>query len=117
MRGIALLVVMLIGIVLAAFAIPPQFGSTSPTGSRQRRDPRMVRMEKEQLKNLNKERYKKLKADTDKLLDIASDLKKHVDNADKNVLSMEVVKRAKEIEELAKSVRTGMTENIGPMIP
>lgn len=51
------------------------------------------------------ERQKKLAADTDKLLALATDLKKEVDKTNKDVLSVNVVKRAEEIEKLARSMK------------
>jgi hypothetical protein len=51
------------------------------------------------------ERQKKLAADTDKLLALATDLKKEVDKTNKDILSIEVVKKADEIEKLARSMK------------
>jgi hypothetical protein len=52
------------------------------------------------------ERQKKLQADTDKLLALATDLKKQVDKTNKDILSVDVVKKAEEIEKLAHSMKT-----------
>lgn len=60
------------------------------------------------MKALNKERQQKLKADTDKLLELATELKQHVDKTDENILSVDVLKKCEEIEKLAKSVRDKM---------
>jgi hypothetical protein len=54
------------------------------------------------------ERQKKLAADTDKLLALATDLKKQVDKTNKDILSVEVVKKADEIEKLARSMKNDM---------
>ena len=51
------------------------------------------------------ERQKKLAADTDKLLALATDLKKEVDKTNKDILSVDVVKKADEIEKLARSMK------------
>jgi hypothetical protein len=51
------------------------------------------------------ERQKKLAADTDKLLALATDLKKQVDKTNKDILSVDVVKKAEEIEKLARSMK------------
>ncbi|SNT01554.1 hypothetical protein SAMN05421770_103467 [Granulicella rosea] len=51
------------------------------------------------------ERQRLLIADTDKLLELAQALKKDVDKTDKNMLSLDVVKRAEAIEKLARSVK------------
>ena len=49
-----------------------------------------------------------LKSDTDKLLKLAVDLKNYVDKSNENVLSLEVLKKAEEIEKLAHSVKDKM---------
>ncbi len=56
----------------------------------------------------NKERQAKLKADTDKLLELATQLKQQVDKSNENVLSLDVIKKAQEIEKLAHSVQERM---------
>jgi len=56
----------------------------------------------------NTERQKRLVADTDKLLALATDLKQQVDKTNKNVLSVDVIKKADEIEKLAHSVKERM---------
>jgi hypothetical protein len=52
-----------------------------------------------------------LKRDTDKLLEMATDLKQSVDRTNAGILSVDVIKRAQEIEKLAKSVREKMKGN------
>lgn len=54
------------------------------------------------------DKQKKLAADTDRLLALAKELKQQVDKTNKNVLSVTVVKKAEEIEKLARSVKTEM---------
>lgn len=68
----------------------------------------MIDMQRRQLYQLNEERQRQLVKDTDKLLALATELKNEVDKTDKNVLSIEVVKKATEIEKLAKSVKEKM---------
>lgn len=59
-------------------------------------------------KKAAKERVAALKSDTDKLLKLSVELKEYVDKSDENVLSVNVVKKAEEIEKLAKSVKDKM---------
>jgi hypothetical protein len=54
------------------------------------------------------ERQKRLVADTDKLLALATDLKQQVEKTNKNILSVDVIKKADEIEKLAHSVKERM---------
>jgi hypothetical protein len=56
----------------------------------------------------NAERQKKLVEDTAKLLELATQLKADVDKTNKNILSVDVIKRAEEIEKLARSVKERM---------
>jgi hypothetical protein len=58
----------------------------------------------------NAARQAQLVKDTDKLLALATELKTEVAKTNKNVLSIEVVKKAEEIEKLAKSVKEKMKE-------
>ena len=59
-------------------------------------------------RKLNKQRQQDLKRDTDKLLDLATELKKYVDKSNENVLSLDVLRKAEEIEKLAHSVKDKM---------
>jgi hypothetical protein len=66
------------------------------------------RMEAERLKKANLARQAQLKSDTDKLVKLAGELKDYVDKSNADVLSLDVVKKADEIEKLAKSVKEKM---------
>ena len=59
-------------------------------------------------KKAAKERVAALKNDTDKLLRLSVELKQSVDKSDENVLSVDVIKKAEEIEKLARSVKDKM---------
>ena len=65
-------------------------------------------MEANQVKTRNIERQKQLVEDTQKLLALANELKADVDKSTKDTLSLDVVKKADEIEKLAHSVREKM---------
>ena len=67
-----------------------------------------IRMQEEQAKRVNDERQKKLVSDTAKLYELAGELKEQVGKSDKNTLSVDVVKKAEEIERLARSVKEKM---------
>ena len=56
----------------------------------------------------NNERQKRLVADTEKLLTLATELKQEVDKTNKDVLSVDVIKKAEEIEKLAHGVKERM---------
>ncbi len=84
----------------------PQFGV-----HRNEADPNQQRLERDQEKRRNKERQASLQRDTDKLLTLATELKQYVDKTNENVLSLDVVKKADEIEKLAHSVKEKMRES------
>jgi hypothetical protein len=54
------------------------------------------------------ERRAQLRTDTEKLVALTAELKQHVDKAGANILSMDVIKKAQEIQKLAKSVQDKM---------
>jgi hypothetical protein len=70
-------------------------------------------MHAQQLKEANKKRQQDLKNDTDKLFQLATELKAAVDKTNENMLSLEVVRKADEVEKLAKRVREKMKETVG----
>jgi IS30 family transposase len=67
-----------------------------------------ARMIREQEKKANQQRFANLKKDTDRLVQLANELKEHVDKASEHQLSLEVIKKAEEIEKLAHSVKEKM---------
>jgi membrane protein involved in colicin uptake len=71
-------------------------------------DDQRQRMVKDMAKKANQERQAQLRRDTEKLLQLATDLKEEVDKSNENVLALEVIKKADEIEKLAHSVREKM---------
>lgn len=74
-------------------------GSSEDTASQMRED---------MAKRAEKERVEQLRLDTDKLLRLSVELKTYVDKTNNNVLSLDVIKKAEEIEKLAKSVHDKM---------
>jgi hypothetical protein len=54
------------------------------------------------------DRQSQLRLDTEKLVALTAELKQHVDTAGANILSMDVIKKAQEIQKLAKSVQDKM---------
>ena len=67
-----------------------------------------------QLKEANKRRQEDIRKDTDKLLQLATELKDAVDKTNEHVLSIDVVRKADEVEHLAHQVKQKMKEAIGP---
>ena len=71
-------------------------------------DPMDPHRAEQQEKLRNNDRQKRLVADTEKLLVLATDLKAQVDKSTKDTLSVDVIKKADEIEKLAHSVKERM---------
>jgi hypothetical protein len=65
-------------------------------------------IQKEMQKKANEQRQAELKRDTDKLLKLSTELKEYVDKSNENILSVDVIKKADEIEKLAHNVKVKM---------
>ncbi len=63
---------------------------------------------REMAKKANLERQAAIKRDTEKLVKLTAELKAYVDKSNENVLSLDVLKKADEIEKLARSVKEKM---------
>jgi hypothetical protein len=108
--------------VLGLLALPPVSGNAGqftpmPGPDNQRdpisdinktTDPNVEKLHKQQVKALNEQRQKQLVTDTDKLLELATELKTEVGKTDKDTLSVTVIRKTEQIEKLAKSVREKM---------
>ncbi len=68
----------------------------------------MLRIQRDKVRRVNEQRQLELKRDTDKLLQLTNELKQYVDKTNENILSLEVIRKAEEIERLAKSVKGRM---------
>jgi len=89
----------------AAPSADPQF----PRPRRNQEEDRFrIEQERAMARERNKARQAALKKDTDKLLELATQLKEYVDKTDENMLSLDVIKKAEEIEKLSKSVKEKM---------
>jgi len=87
----------------------PQGGAQrhSP-GITQPSSPAEIEMQKRLARERVQERFAQIKKDTDHLLELATQLKKSVDEASDQTLSLEVIRKAEQIEKLAKQVRQKM---------
>jgi hypothetical protein len=83
----------------------PGMGGHAPVEPESPLDPHRAELQE---KARSVDRQKRLVADTDKLLALATDLKQQVDKTNQNILSVDVIKKADEIEKLAHSVKERM---------
>ena len=91
--------------------VNPDTPDASQSGSQRQKDtdsPWVVQQKREMAKKQNVARQKDIQKDTDKLLELATELKQYVDKTNEDILSMDVIKKAEEIEKLAHSVREKM---------
>jgi len=63
---------------------------------------------------VNAERKKQLVEDSTKLLKLATDLKAELEKTDKDTLSISAIRKADEIEKLARSLKEKMKLTVGP---
>jgi hypothetical protein len=85
--------------------VPPSSQNPGPE------DEARAKIERDMAKKANQERQAQLKRDSDKLFKLATELKEYVDKSNENVLSLNVLKKAEEIEKLAHSVKEKMKGN------
>ncbi len=71
-------------------------------------DEERARLSAEMAKKAAKDRLVVLKHNTDRLVKLSAELKQSVDKSDENVMSLDVIKKAEEIEKLAHSVKENM---------
>jgi hypothetical protein len=71
-------------------------------------DQAQQQLARDMAKKANLQRQAAIKADADRLLKLAVELKDFVDKSNENLLSVDVLKKAEEIERLAHSVKDKM---------
>ncbi len=104
-------------LVCACLAIAPSWAQDASTHRATQQGPASaapapstaeIEMRKRVARQRNLERFAQLKKDTDQLLELATQLKKSVDEANDQTLSLQVIRKAEQIEKLAKQVRQKM---------
>jgi hypothetical protein len=89
-------------------SIPQVSQQPSPPGTPDSGSGIPPEMQKQMQKKVNQRRQAELKRDAERLLKLSTELKESVDKTNENVLSLDVIKKAEEIEKLAHSVKTKM---------
>ena len=87
---------------------PSMPGQRRPSGNSTTDDAWQQQQRKEMDKRANVQRQEEIKKDTEKLLELATELKQSVDKSSANTLSLDVIKKAEQIEKLAKTVKEKM---------
>ena len=99
------------GVTARAQVVNPQVPDASESGTQRQRDaesPWALQQKREIAKKQNELRQRDIKKDTDQLLELATELKQYVDKTNENIISLDVIKKAEQIEKLAKSVKEKM---------
>jgi len=94
------------------FAAMPPSAATPQIETRQ--DPAQKEMQDRMAREANKKRQQDIRDETNKLFQLATELKAAVDKTNENLLSLDVVRKAEEVEKLAKKVKEKMKESVGP---
>jgi len=96
--------------LLVAPASAQRHPSSAPTGQSEipgeRHDE--VEMRRTMQRQQAKKRAEDMKRDSRRLLELATQLKEYVDKAGENILSVDVVRKAEEMEKLARQVKNNM---------
>jgi hypothetical protein len=100
--------VLLFLVTFPGYSSPQDTGPQPPGAAPADESEEASRARKEMEKKANAQRQADLKRDADKLLKLSTELKEYVDKSNENVLSVEVVTKAEEIEKLAHSVKVKM---------
>ena len=90
---------------------PTQTQDASASGAQRQREtdnPWSQQQKRDMLKKQNEQRQQDIKKDTDQLLELATELKQYVDKTNENIISLDVIKKAEQIEKLAKNVKDKM---------
>ena len=96
---------------LAQVVDPSQVPDASSSGGQRQReveDPWTLQQKRELVKKQNAQRQQDIKKDTDQLLELATELKQYVDKTNENIISLDVIKKAEQIEKLAHVVKDKM---------
>src|SRR4051812_38151857 len=94
-----------------SFAATPA-GATSPQVET-RQDPAQKEMQDRMAREANKKRQQDIREQTDKLFQLATELKTAVDKSNENLLSLDVIRKAEEVEKLARKVKEKMKDSVG----
>ncbi len=111
LAGVLLILALNARSAMAQVVEPSQVPDASTSGSQRQReaeDPWTQQQRREMLKKQNSQRQQDIKKDTDQLLELATELKEYVDKTNENIISLDVIKKAEQIEKLAHAVKDKM---------
>ncbi len=103
-----LVLVLSFSVVLPLMAQPHQESGSLPPAENQAESDSVKELKQNVIKKANKARQEQIRRDTERLLQLATELKAYVDRTDEHILSMDVIKKAEQVEKLAHSVKEKM---------
>jgi hypothetical protein len=92
--------------------LPPEINHIPDANEQMKMNERQ--MQTRNFEAVNAERKRQIAEESAKLLRLATDLKSEVDKTSKDTLSINVIRKAEEIEKLAHDVKEKMKLTIGP---
>ena len=101
-------------LIMCGSSFPATAASTATLQGETRQDPAQKEMLDRMAREANKKRQQDIREQTDKLFQLATELKTAVDKSNENLLSLDVIRKAEEVEKLAKKVKEKMKESVGP---
>lgn len=108
-KAVFLLLILLGGVLY--FCTNPAVSSAA--AQRIEKSEQQREMEDRQQREANKKRQDDIRDDTEKLYQLATELKAAVEKSNEHVLSLDVLKKAEEVEKLAKKIKDKMKEGSG----
>ena len=102
------------GVVICGSALMTGWAPAAAPQIESSQDPAQKEMQDRMIRAANKKRQQDIRDDTDKLFQLATELKAAVDKSNENLLSLDVVRKADEVEKLARKVKEKMKEAVGP---
>jgi hypothetical protein len=103
----------LLGVVtlLLSFSLAPAWAQHAPVHNSSTPDDHtglVQEMQRNMQKQQQKKRFEDVRRDSQKLLELATELKQNVDRSGENILSLDVMRKAEQMEKLARRVKDNM---------
>jgi hypothetical protein len=103
----------LLGVItlLLSFSFTPGWAQRPPIQSPADANDRAeleAEMQRKSQEQQQKKRFEEMKRDSQRLLELATELKQYVDKTGEDILSLEVIRKAEELEKLSRQVKNNM---------
>jgi hypothetical protein len=112
--GVSKILIVMAGILLlsgAVFHVSPAKAAAGQQIAQDESEPARE-MRERMAREANTKRQQDIRDETEKLFQLATELKAAVDKSNEHVLSLDVVRKAEEVEKLAKKVKEKMRDSV-----